>query len=75
MKKLLFVIVCVSCFFIIGLNAQEYPQILEDDDNFILDIPYILYEDSAGDTKALAAELIAPKNGSEISFSINSSSE
>jgi len=74
MKKLLFVIICVTCFFAIGLNAQEYPRILEDDDNFILDIPYIEYEDAEGDTKALSAELIAPKDSSEIIFSINESS-
>ena len=74
MKKLLFVIICVSCFFAIGLNAQEYPQVIEDDDNFIIDIPYIEYEDAEGDTRALSAELVAPKDSSEISFSINESS-
>ncbi len=74
MKKLLIVIVCVTCFFAIGLRAQEYPRVLEDDDNFILDIPYIEYEDTVGDTRALAAELVAPKDSSEIQFSINPTS-
>ena len=74
MKKLLFVIVCVTCFFAIGLNAQEYPRVLEDEDNFILDIPYIEYEDTEGETRALSAALVAAKDASEISFSLDETS-
>jgi hypothetical protein len=54
--------------------AQQYPEVIENDDNFILDIPYIEYEDPEGETRALSAELVASKNSSEISFLLNESS-
>ncbi len=67
-------LLAVGWLFTTAAVAQQYPQVTEDDDNFIIDIPYLEYEDGEGETRALSAELVASKNSSEISFSLNESS-
>ena len=74
MSKSKIALFAASWLFVTAATAQQYPEVIEDDENFILDIPYIEYEDADGETRALAAELVASKNSSEISFSLNESS-
>ena len=74
MKKLLVLIFCVTCFFIIGVKAQEYPSLVGDQDSYTLTLPYVEYEDEEGETKALSVELMATRNASEISFLVVESS-
>ncbi|MDA1372166.1 MAG: hypothetical protein O2971_15565 [Proteobacteria bacterium] len=71
MKKLLFVVVCVTCFFAIGLNAQEYPTVEDDGSNIVLTIPYLEWEDDEGETRALSAELVAESSSGDVSFSVD----
>lgn len=73
MNKSKIALVAASCLLTSMALAQQYPAVTEDDDNFIIDIPYIEYEDAEGETRALSAELVASKNSSEISFSLNES--
>ena len=78
MKKLLFVIVCVTCFFAIGIDVQEYPEVVEDEDNFSIVIPYIEYEwaydddedEDEDDTRAVSMELRASKDSNELNFTV-----
>ncbi|MCH7672791.1 MAG: hypothetical protein IIC59_14440 [Proteobacteria bacterium] len=74
MKKLLVLIFCVTCFFVIGVKAQEYPEIVGDEDSYTLILPYVEFEDGEGEKKALSIELVASKADSELSFSIVESS-
>ncbi|NKB34898.1 MAG: hypothetical protein GKR91_17520 [Pseudomonadales bacterium] len=70
-KQLFLVLVCVCCFFAVGVYAQEYPTVTVDSTNFTIDIPYAEYEDEEGDTKALSAELTAPVDTSDFTFTLN----
>ncbi len=74
MNKIKIALFVAGCLFMTTATAQQYPDVIEDDDNFILDIPYIEYEDAEGETRALSAELVASQNSSEISLSLNESS-
>lgn len=74
MKKLLVLIFCVTCFFVIGVKAQEYPEIVGDEDSYTLTLPYVEFEDGEGEKKALSIELVASKADSELSFLIVESS-
>lgn len=73
MRKTKIALIAAGCLFATAAVAQQYPEVVEDDDNFIIDIPYIEYEDADGETRALSAELVASKSSSEISFSLNES--
>lgn len=74
MKKLLVVIFCVTCFFVIGVKAQDYPEIVGDEDSYTLTLPYVEFEDGVGEKKALSIELVASKADNELSFVIVESS-
>lgn len=73
MNKVKITSIAVCCLFSSIAMGQQYPQVTEDADNFIIDIPYLEYEDGEGETRALSAELVASKSSPEISFSLNES--
>lgn len=72
MKSLLLVLVCVICFFTVGVvTAQDYPEVTVDEENMILTIPYLETEDAEGETLAFSVELSASLDGGELLFKVN----
>tara|TARA_B110000858_G_scaffold194218_1_gene248177 strand:- start:25935 stop:27056 length:1122 start_codon:yes stop_codon:yes gene_type:complete len=73
MKKFKCVAAGICCLWTISVNAQDYPVLTENDDDYILTIPYLEYG-GVDDTKASSAELIASKANDSLIFSVNESS-
>jgi len=72
MKSLLLVLVCVICFFTVGVvTAQDYPEVTVDEENMILTIPYLETEGAEGETLAFSVELSASLDGGELLFKVN----
>ena len=71
MKSIQLVVASVFCFFVLGVvNAQDFPEVTADNENWILAIPYLEAENLQGETEAYSLELVAPMTG-ELVFHID----
>lgn len=71
MKRISVTIVSIifACsFFAANVIAQDFPEVSEEGNNFILSVPYLEIDDEEGDTTAYAAEFVASKTDPELAF-------
>lgn len=71
MNKYKLLVVLLLSSWLSAVSAQEYPAVIEDFLNYKISIPYLEYEDDEGETRALSAELVAPKSSAELNFKLN----